>query len=144
MAFSLLRRFSGFLPHLLSHLLSMWICLLSEGLSTLGMQRSAAGLVRSCLRWFPNEDLLPLQLVTLQERSGHVDEAIGGLTELIERGSEPAHYHFELAGLYERQRQYDLALAHFETSLVLGTRFGPEFRDFLRQKIENMKRKRSG
>lgn len=136
----MLRKISGFLPHLWRHLAAMWICMLSDGMSTLGLHRAGEALIRASRRRFPDEDQLPLQLSTIHERAGRLDDAVACLTELVRNGAEPPYYHFELATLHERHRQYELALVHFEQSLALGTRFGPEFRDFIRAKIEKTKR----
>jgi Tfp pilus assembly protein PilF len=64
------------------------------------------------------------------------------LHEVVRRQPNNGSEYFELALMYEKKGQYDLALANFEQSLNLGTDLGQEFRMALQSKIDQLKRAR--
>ena len=125
---------------ILQGLLLVIVTATSRFLCTIGLNVQAISLLRMAIQWFPKSaSMLHSQLASAYEGIGQLDQAVACLTDAIRSGPNSEFYCWELAIMYEKHGQPELALVNFQRSLDLDSGFSEGFRSEIQSKIEQLR-----
>lgn len=119
----------------------------TEPLLSLALEYLAAGQPEKALATFqdilkldPKDERARAQVLFMEIKLLHYNDAIGTLTELVRQGDGEEKLRLTLGELYTQTKQYDLALTTFRTLLQENPRFVPAWLSLLELSVQSKNR----